>query len=118
MRCDRKAHDARIDSDSIPVFLCVASLHLIAKTLLKFNYKFLRPQINATQGLASHFEPALTVTILSKYPPLAEIKTSTSMKVLNLYTYVQPWTLKFYQGGRGGEENTGGGRHFWRWTKL
>ena len=100
MRCNCKAHDTRIDSDSIPAFLCVASLHLIAKTLLNFNYKFLRPQINATQGLALHFEPALTVTILSKYPPpFAEVKTSRSMKVLKLYMYEQPWTLKFYQGG-------------------
>ena len=60
-------HDARIDSDPILAFLCVGSLRLIAEKSLKvLARKICVSQINATQGLASHCEPAL-----KQYPCMA-----------------------------------------------
>ena len=52
-------HDARIDSDPIFAFPCVAFLRLVVKkppTFLVINLCVSR--INATQGLASLCEPA------------------------------------------------------------
>ena len=54
--------NARIDSDPILVFLCVASLYLIAKKIAKIVIRNICvSQINAMQGLASHCEPAFRV---------------------------------------------------------
>ena len=54
--------NARIDSDPILAFLCIASLHLITKKSLKILIRNICvSQINAMQGLVSHYEPALTV---------------------------------------------------------
>ena len=52
--------NARINSDPILAFLCFASLRLIAKKALKVLIRNICvSQINATQSLASHCEPAL-----------------------------------------------------------
>ena len=56
--------NTRIDSDPVLAFLYVVSLHLIAKKSLK--YYICVSQFSATQGLASHYEPAwfrLTLTL-------------------------------------------------------
>ena len=53
-------YDARIDSDPILAFLCIAFLCLIIeKSLEKIVRNVCVSQINATQGLASLCEPAL-----------------------------------------------------------
>ena len=61
-------HDARIDSDPILALPCVVFLHLVVKkppTFLVINLCALR--INATQGLASLYEPALRVPAYNKH---------------------------------------------------
>ena len=57
-------HDARIASDPILAFLCVAFLHLIVENSLeKIVRKFCVSQINTMQGLVSFCEPALNFYI-------------------------------------------------------
>ena len=57
-------HNARIDLDPILAFLCFASLRLITKKSLKYLIRSICvSQINATQGLASHYEPAFLCSL-------------------------------------------------------
>ena len=53
-------HDARIDSDPVLAFLCVAFLRLVVKKSPAFLViNLCGSRINATQGLGSLCEPAL-----------------------------------------------------------
>ena len=73
-------HNARIDSDPILVFPCIAFLCLvIKKPLTFFVLNLCVSQINATQDLASLCEPALSHGILVQVghtPPRFGLYTS------------------------------------------
>ncbi len=53
--------DARIDSDSILMFLCIAFWHLITKKLLNLNFRV--SQTNLMQDAASYCEPAFIIVL-------------------------------------------------------